>query len=103
MNMDQTMTMELASIDGDTINLRTTITQNAANQKIENPAMNGMQVDLTKLTGTGTGTTSLDLNHLIPQTASLDETTETAMSMNIGGKKQDMDMTMQMKIDIQAK
>jgi len=103
MNMDQTMTMELASIDGDTINLRTSITQNAANQMIENPAMQGMKVDLTKLTGTGTGTTSLDLNHLMPQTASLDETTETAMSMNIGEKKQDMDMTMQMKIVIQAK
>ncbi|HTB84333.1 MAG TPA: DUF6263 family protein, partial [Candidatus Sulfotelmatobacter sp.] len=103
MNMDQTMTMELVSIDGDTLNLRTTITQSAANQKIESPAMPGQKIDLTKLTGTGTGTTSLDLNHLMPQTASLDETTETAMSMNIGQKKQDMDMTMRMKIDIQTK
>jgi hypothetical protein len=102
-NMDQTVTMELVSVDGDTINLRTTIAQNAANQKIESPAMPGLKVDLTKLTGTGSGTTSLDLNHLMPQTASLDETTETAMSVNIAGKKQDMDMTMRIKIDIQTK
>jgi hypothetical protein len=103
MTMDQAMTFELASMDGDTLNLQTTIAQNAANQKIENPAMPGVKVDLTKLTGTGSGTTSLDLNHLLPQTASIDESTDTQMSVNVAQKKQDMDMTMRMKLDIQAK
>ena len=53
MTIDQTATYELVSIEGESLTTKSTITQHAANQKIENPAMPGLKVDLTKMTGNG--------------------------------------------------
>ena len=103
MTIDQTITSELVSIDGDHATLRNTITQNAANQKVQNPAMPGLKVDLAKLTGTGTGTSTLDLSRLLPVSATLDEKTETSMTINMGQQKQNMDMTMNINIAIESK
>ena len=103
MNIDQTITCELVSVDGDVLNLHSTLTQNAANQKISNPAMPGLKMDLTKMTGNGTITTVLDLGKLMPQTATVDEKTEVAMGMNIGQQKQTMDMKMNINVAIEAK
>ena len=103
MNIDQTITCELVSVDGDVLNLHSTLTQNAANQKISNPAMPGLKIDLSKMTGNGTITTVLDLGKLMPQTATVDEKTEVAMGMNIGQQKQTMDMKMNINVAIEAK
>jgi hypothetical protein len=103
MTIDQTITSELVSLDGDHATLRNTITQNAANQKIQNPAMPGLKMDLTKLTGTGTGTSTLDLSRLLPVSATLDEKTETSMNINMGQKKQSMDMKMNINIALESK
>jgi hypothetical protein len=103
MTIDQTITSELVSLDGDHATLRNTITQNAANQKIQNPAMPGLKMDLTKLTGTGTGDSTLDLSRLLPVSATLDEKTETSMNINMGQKKQSMDMKMNINIALESK
>ncbi len=103
MNIDQTAAYEVLAVDGDQLTLRSTITQSAANQKIESPAMPGMKVDLNKMTGTATGSTTQDLGKIMPTTGSLDNKADISMGMNIGQKKQSMDMKMTMKLTLETK
>jgi hypothetical protein len=103
MNIDQTVNCELVSIEGDRLTLRTTITQSAANQKIQNPAMPGLKMDLTKMTGTGDGTTTFDLGKLMPLSATLAEKTEVVMGMNVGQQQHAMDMKMNINVAIESK
>jgi len=103
MNIDQTITCELVSIDGDVLTLHSTLVQNAANQKISNPAMPGLKMDLTKMTGNGTIASTLNLGKLMPQSATVDSKTEVAMAMNVGQQKQAMDMKMNIHVAIEAK
>ena len=49
MTIDQSTVYELVSLEGDKLKAKTTITQTAANQQIQNPAMPQMQMDLVKL------------------------------------------------------
>ncbi|MEY4916843.1 MAG: hypothetical protein RL616_756, partial [Verrucomicrobiota bacterium] len=101
--LDQTMTFELLTVDGDQLTLRSRIAQNATGQKIENPSMPGMKMDLTKLVSTGTGDSSVDLGQLMPLTSTMDETTDTQMSMNVGQQKQAMSMKMNVKVKFEGK
>ena len=103
MTMSQTITFELVSVDGDRVTLRSTISQNAANQKIQNPAMPGLNVDLVKLVGSGTGDTVLDLAHILPVSASITESTGISMDMVVGQQKQPMTMNMDIKMDLNSK
>jgi len=103
MNIDQTIAFELVSVEGDHVNLRSTLTQSALNQKISNPAMPTMKMDLTKMSGNGGGTSTLDLGKLMPVSGTLAEKTEMSMSMNIGQQKQTMNMKMNINVSIEAK
>ena len=103
MTIDQNLHYELIAIEGDRLTLRSTITQNAANQKIQNPAMPGLKVDLTKMTGNGTGSSTFDLGRIMPVSGTLAEKTEVIMDMNVGQQKQTMDMKMDMNITIESK
>ena len=103
MTVDQVTTVELVSVDGDKLELKSTVTQNAANQKIENPSMPGMKMDLVKLVTTGKGKSSVDLGHLLPQSRSVDSDTETSMGMNVGQQKQMMNMKMKMSVKFEGK
>ena len=91
------------AIEGDRITLRTTLTQNAANQKIQNPAMPGLKVDLNKMTGAGTGSSTYDLTHILPVTGKLDENIGINMGMNVGQQKQAMDMKMDVSVTLESK
>ncbi len=103
MSIDQTITSELVSVDGDHVTLNNTITQSAANQKIQNPAMPGLKIDLARMTGNATGKSVLDLSRLLPASATLDANTETSMSFNVGQQKQSMDMKMNINVSIESK
>ena len=103
MAIDQTIAFELVSVEGDHVNLRSTLTQSAANQKISNPAMPTLKMDLTKMTGNGGGTSTLDLGKLMPVAGTLAEKTEMSMSMNVGQQKQTMDMKMDINVSIESK
>ena len=103
MSIDQTIDYELVSVDGDHLTLNTTLTQSAANQKITNPAMPALKVDLSKMAGSGTGKSTLDLSQMCPVSANLDEDIEIVMGMNIGQQKQSMDMKMTMNISFGTK
>lgn len=103
LNVDQTETYEITALDGDQVTLNTTVIQHAANQKMQNPAMPGLNVDIGKMETKGTGTTTLNLSKLMPASAAVDGHTEMAMSMNAGGKKQSMEMNMDMTMKFESK
>lgn len=103
MTIMQTTTSELISVDGDNINLKNTVVQNAANQKIENPAMPGLKMDVTKMTGTGSGTATINLAQILPLQAKMDSKSEIAMAMNMAGQKQTMTMKMDINLGLESK
>jgi hypothetical protein len=103
MTIQQVMSYELVSVEGDQIKLSTVISQNAANQKIENPAMPGLKVDVTKMTGEGKGTLTMDLAKVLPLRAVIDSDTEMSMGMNMGSQKQSMVMKMDLNVQMESK
>ena len=103
MTVDQVTTVELVSVDGDRLELKIAVTQNAANQKIESPAMPGMKMDLIKLTTTGKGQSSADLGHLLPAAATMVSDSETTMAMNAGQQKQTMNTKMKVSVKFEGK
>jgi hypothetical protein len=103
MTIDQTATYEVVSIEGDRLITKNTMAQLAANQKIENPAMPGLKMDLIKSVGSGTGERTFDLAHLLPVAGTGNVHSETAMAMNMGGQKQPMTMKMDMTLQFEAK
>jgi len=55
MTIAQTTSYELLSLEAERLTVTNTVSQSASNQKIQSPVMPGLKVDLTKMTGTGTG------------------------------------------------
>ncbi len=102
MTLDQTATYELVSCDGERLGFKNSIAQSAANQKINSPMMPGVKVDLAKMTGTETGTVTLDLSQVLPAEGSGESHTEMNMSANLGGQKQEMNMKMDAKMKLEA-
>ena len=103
MTIDQTATYEVVSLEGERLTTKSTSTQNAANQKVQNPALPGLKVDLTKMVGNGTGESTFDLAQLMPATGTANIHSETSMSMNIGGQNQAMTMKMDVSLQFEAK
>jgi hypothetical protein len=102
MTIQQSSTYELTSAEGDLLNTKSTMTQHAANQKVKNPAMPGVDVDLVKMSGAGGGDIIFDLTRLMPQ-GTIDFHSEMSMAVNMGGQKQPMDMKMGMKLALEKK
>jgi hypothetical protein len=90
MMIDQTTRHELVSHGGGALAIKSSTTQSAANQKIPNPVMPTLKADLTKMAGTATGTSTMDLTKILPTKASSDERVEVNLTMSAGGKKQAM-------------
>lgn len=103
MTIDQTATYELKSFKEDHADVTSTVSQNAANQKISNPAVPQMKMDLVKMTGTGTGDVAFDLEHFFPSLGTVESHSEISMKMTIGGKAQEMSMKMDMNMRMEAK
>ncbi|HWH72597.1 MAG TPA: DUF6263 family protein [Candidatus Sulfotelmatobacter sp.] len=103
MTFDQVTTYELVSMDGEKLTAKLNLIQSAANQKIQNPAMPGLKVDLTKMSGTGAGDITADLAQLLPSLATIDSHSDMTMGMNMGGQNQAMGMKMDMNLRLEAK
>ena len=103
MTLDQTTVYELVSLDGDRLTTKSTVTQSAANQTIDNPAMPGMNAQLTRLTGQGKGQVSSDLTRILPLEGNAELHTDMAMAVDAGGQKQDMNMKMDMTVRLEGK
>jgi hypothetical protein len=105
MTLNQTATFNLVSIEGDHCVAKTTVTQTASNQKIQNPVMPGTKVDLTKMTGRGTGEVTFDLGQILPQEAKVEFHQDMATSTTAvnSSQKQTMEMRMDLSLHIAAK
>jgi len=105
MTLNQTATYELVSLEGDRGSAKTSVTQTASNQKIQNPMMPGTKVDLTKLTGHGTGQLTFDLAQILPPEASVEFHQDMATSTTAvnSSQKQTMDMKMDLNLLIESK
>lgn len=103
MTIKQTATYELVSFEGGRATIKTTITQNAANQKISNPSMAGIKVDVTKMTSTGGGSATWDLSKILPMEATIDLKSDMAMGIPTGGEQQNMTMKMDMNLRLQSR
>ena len=91
---------ELMAMDGNTVTLNTKMEQTAPPQSVSNPALPaGTEIALEKLSGTGTGTTKITLNSLVP-TVEANSSINTSMVMSMGGATQPVTMDMTMKMTV---
>jgi hypothetical protein len=105
MTLNQTVTFQLISIEGEQAAAKTSVTQSASNQKIQNPMMPGTKVDLNKLNGHGTGEMKFELTRLVPTEASVEFRQEmmTSTTPSNSGQKQTMEMKMDLNLHIESK
>ena len=83
--------------------IKSDIAQRAANQKIQVPAMPGMKVDLTRMTGKGSGETTIDLAQIMPTAGNAEIHTDLSLAMNAGGQAQKMGMKTDVNLRIETK
>lgn len=98
----QTETYELVSVDGDHLKMKFSVEQDASNQKMQNPAMKGAQLNVIKLATTGSGTSESDLSKLMPATAGMDMHMEMNSEVAANGKKSSLNMKMDMNISMES-
>jgi hypothetical protein len=99
--LDQTARYQLASIDGDRGTAKISLTQTAAPQEIKAPGMPaGVVTKLRKLASTGAGTLTFDLGQLVPVAATMTVTSDTSMTVSMGGNDQAIDMKMEMSMTL---
>ena len=98
--IDQTANYELVSVEGETYKTKSTSSQKAGpNQKIDNPIMPGMKVDLTKWTAKGTNEFGLDATKLMPSSGTMVLHSEMGMGLGIPGQGVNMKMDVSLKIE----
>jgi Family of unknown function (DUF6263) len=104
-NLNQSTTLQLVSLDGDRGAAKSSATLTAPNQKIPNPMMPGTKVDLTKMTGNSTGEITFDLAQILPSEASVEfhQDMATTMTTSNSSQKQTMTMKMELKLHIESK
>jgi len=102
MSIMQTYTCELASLEGDKAVVRINYTQTGPNQKVENPAMPGVTMNLTHFTGSGSGESILDLGKILPTQSTMDGQLELALTTT-GAQKQDITMKMTLNVTTDTK
>lgn len=103
MTINQTATYQLVSVEGERVTAKSIIAQSASNQKIQNPAMPALMIDVKKMAGTGTGEITLDLAQAMPAHGNTDSHSELSMEMNTSGQKQPMTMKVDLNVRLEAK
>ncbi|HWD91596.1 MAG TPA: hypothetical protein VG938_04520 [Verrucomicrobiae bacterium] len=102
MSIDQTADYQLASVQGDKVNTTFTLTQTAANQKIQNPSMGNVQMTLLQYTGNGTGSVTTDLSKLMALQANMNMQIDLNSQVTVGTKTQPMNMKMGMDMTLES-
>jgi hypothetical protein len=103
MTLDQTTVYDLVSLEGDRVTAKSTVTQRAANQTIDNPAMPGMKAQLTRMTGEGKGQVTSDLTRILPLEGNAELHTDMTMAVDMGGQNQPMNMKIDMTVRLEGK
>lgn len=103
MTIDQTATYELVSVEADAVSVHCTVTQRAANQKVQSPAMPGLKLDLTQMSGQGSGTLTLDLGQVMPRDGKVDFHSDISMAMGTGAQKQTIGTKIDLNLQLEGK
>jgi hypothetical protein len=101
--VDQTVTYELGSLDGERLTLKSAATQSAANQKVPSAMMPGLKLNLIKLAGKGSGTSTADLAQIFPLERIVEVHSEQSLTMDAGGQPQPMTIKTDVKLRFEAK
>jgi len=101
MTLDQTQNFELESVEGDHVKLKFSLNQSAANQKIQNPAMGGAQMNLIKMSVESSGTVDSDLSKLLGS-MSMDMHLDMNSEVTAANRKIPVNMKMDMNITGEA-
>jgi hypothetical protein len=103
MTSDVSAIYELVLSEGERFTTKSTISQSAANQKIDSPVAPGMKLDVIKMTGTGGGEITLDVSKLLPVGGTLKRHSDYQMSVDMGGQKQAVNMKMDLEVRLESK
>ncbi len=103
MTIDQIATYELISMDGDQFRLKVYIAQKATNQRISNPTMPSVKMNLLNLSGAVSGDITANPTRIFPTTSKLVMQNSTEMNMEMSGQKQVMSMKMSMNYGVETK
>jgi len=91
---------ELVSVSGNTVSLRVKTEQIAPPQSMNSPALPaGMSMQVEKMSGSGSGTITLNLVSLVP-TSEMSQTMDASLSMDMNGTAAPMGMSMKMKTSV---
>jgi len=91
---------EVTARDGKIVTLKSTVEQTAPAQPVSNPAFPaGVQAQLQKMTGAGSGTITLHLDALVP-TSEATLQSDTVMQINMGGDSQTISTGITIKVAV---
>jgi len=103
MTIDQKVTQHLVAVEENVLTIESVIEQSAANQKIANPAMPQLKMDLSKLTGSSKGQMTVDLSKILPTKAAINGGAEMSLSTGSGAQATSMTMKTEANITIEAR
>ena len=103
MTIDQTATYQVVSLETERITTKSVIVQHAANQQVQNPAMPGVKMELTRMVGNGGGERTFDLTHVLPTAGNGSDHSETSLTMSMGGQPQAMTTKLDVNLQFEAK
>lgn len=99
--MNQTVTYEIASIEGDRIILDTTLEQDAEPQKMTLPGLPpNATVNLESLDGSGRGQVTMDLNKIVPIAGNVSMDSNSQMVLQISENGRAKPKTLQMNTSV---
>jgi hypothetical protein len=102
-SMLQTLTCELASLEGDKAVVKINYVQTAPNQKVQNPAMPTVKMDLTHFNGSGSGESMLDLSKALPTQSTTDGQLDMTMTTGAGAQKQEITVKLTLNVTTDSK
>jgi hypothetical protein len=96
-SITQVATYELISLEDDQLTLKSTVKQSAGRQKAQLPNMAGAQAEVVKMSGSGSGEITANLNHAFPSKALANMKSEAELNIAAGGQNRGL----QVKTDLQ--
>jgi hypothetical protein len=103
LSLTQSASYELVGIEGETVRLKTSISQVAEPQIMKAPGMPpGAQVRLESMSSSGQGETTLNLGKLVPLAAKMQMGMKMAMDIDASGSRQKMAMSMDMGFELRG-
>jgi hypothetical protein len=101
-NTEVVMVHELIAVAGNVLTIKSTGKETASPQKISNPLLPSLKVDMTGYTGTSVIHTTLDLARIMPIKATHEQSVEIVMAVNAGKEKQTLTLKTETKATLES-